>query len=59
MASKHVLPAGLSEELETLKSILGHEIQIKTSTDGTIILCIGLTKEIGESCVVTFMLSSE
>ena len=59
MASKHVLPAGLSEELETLKSIIEQEIPIQTSTDGTIILSLELNKEIGKSHKVTFMLASK
>lgn len=59
MATKQVLPAGLTEELETLKSIIEQEIQLKTPTDGTIILSVELNKEIGASHRVTFILSSK
>ena len=61
MANKQVLPAELTEELETLKSIVDQETEVDTSQDGTILLSIEIPKQ-NESATphrITFILSSK
>ncbi|KAI6661203.1 hypothetical protein LOD99_10131 [Oopsacas minuta] len=62
MASKQAIPAGLREELETVKSIIEQEINLNTSPDGTIFVTIELLKRIEEDSTthkVTFILSND
>ena len=60
MANKQVLTAELTEELETLKSIIEQETEVTTS-DGTILLSLDLPKQSGNETAhrITFILSSK